>query len=206
MKNNCFFSLFFVIFSALIVFQTFHLLLHMDKSGGNHVHYQILIPTKKKLSNMYLCLSSWFVRCSSYSIWLLIQALGIRGYVSCRYMVVFQYGSAVLFNIEDPEVERYLEMVRRHTSGLLTEMRKDGIFLWEDPNLVHGFIFLSFSKFCWVSSIICYLTNKNRIQEWYLVLTLISSFIRLCHKRETTSGWGYAGRPGLYCPQNLRYW
>ena len=44
-------------------------------------------------------------------------------------MVVFQYGSAVLFNIEDHEVERYLEIVRRHTSGLLSEMRKDGIFL-----------------------------------------------------------------------------
>ncbi|KAK8584383.1 hypothetical protein V6N12_068627 [Hibiscus sabdariffa] len=40
-------------------------------------------------------------------------------------MVVFQYGSAVLFNIEDHEVERHLDMVRRHAFGLLTEMRKD---------------------------------------------------------------------------------
>lgn len=43
-------------------------------------------------------------------------------------MVVFQYGSAVLFNIEDDEVESYLNMVRRHASGLLPEMRKDGKF------------------------------------------------------------------------------
>lgn len=44
-------------------------------------------------------------------------------------MVVFQYGSAVLFNIEDHEVETYLDTVRRHASGLLPEMRKDGKFL-----------------------------------------------------------------------------
>ncbi|KAJ6987619.1 sad1-interacting factor 2-like [Populus alba x Populus x berolinensis] len=63
------------------------------------------------------------------------SALGIGGYVSCRYMVVFQYGSAVLFNIEDHEVERYLEIVRRHTSGLLSEMRKDDYAIIEKPLL-----------------------------------------------------------------------
>ncbi|CAI0462995.1 unnamed protein product [Linum tenue] len=36
-----------------------------------------------------------------------ITALGIKENVSCRYMVVFQYGSAVLINIEDHEVENY---------------------------------------------------------------------------------------------------
>lgn len=52
-------------------------------------------------------------------------------------MVVFQYGSAVLFNIDDHEIETYLEVVRRYASGLLPEMRKDGklpfkdlMFLW----------------------------------------------------------------------------
>lgn len=45
---------------------------------------------------------------------------------SCRYMVVFQYGSAVLFNIEDHEAVNYLETIRRHASGFLPEMRKDG--------------------------------------------------------------------------------
>ncbi|KAK6119152.1 hypothetical protein DH2020_047084 [Rehmannia glutinosa] len=47
--------------------------------------------------------------------------------MSChRYMIVYQYGSAVLFNVEDHEVDFYLQAVKRHASGLLTEMRKDG--------------------------------------------------------------------------------
>ncbi|KAF6172967.1 hypothetical protein GIB67_006343 [Kingdonia uniflora] len=55
-----------------------------------------------------------------------ITHIGIQENTSgCRYMVVFQYGSAVLFNIEDHEVESYLEIVRRHASGLLPEMQKD---------------------------------------------------------------------------------
>lgn len=45
---------------------------------------------------------------------------------NCRFMVVFQYGSAVLFNVDDNDVDSYLDIVRRHASGLLTEMRKDG--------------------------------------------------------------------------------
>lgn len=42
------------------------------------------------------------------------------------YMVVFQYGSIVLFNILDNEVDGYLKIIERHASGLLPEMRKDG--------------------------------------------------------------------------------
>lgn len=42
-------------------------------------------------------------------------------------MVVFQYGSAVLFNIADHEAEHYLDIIRKHASGWLPEMRKDGI-------------------------------------------------------------------------------
>lgn len=41
-------------------------------------------------------------------------------------MVVFQYGSAVLFNIADHEVEVYLDMIRKHALGFLSEMKKDG--------------------------------------------------------------------------------
>ncbi|KAE8023182.1 hypothetical protein FH972_008916 [Carpinus fangiana] len=63
--------------------------------------------------------------------------LGVNGNLSyCRYMVVFQYGSAVLFNIEDHEVETYLDTVRRHASGLLPEMRKDDYAVKEKPLLV----------------------------------------------------------------------
>ncbi|KAJ6892342.1 hypothetical protein NC651_025518 [Populus alba x Populus x berolinensis] len=45
---------------------------------------------------------------------------------SCSYMVVFQYGSIVLFNVREHEVDEYVNIVRRHASGLLPEMRKDG--------------------------------------------------------------------------------
>ncbi|KAI3976784.1 hypothetical protein MKX01_008642 [Papaver californicum] len=51
------------------------------------------------------------------------------------YMVVFHYGSAVLFNVEDHEVEDYLDIVRRHASGLLREMRKDDYAVKEKPEL-----------------------------------------------------------------------
>ncbi|MED6206612.1 hypothetical protein PIB30_028474 [Stylosanthes scabra] len=54
---------------------------------------------------------------------------------SCRYMVVYQYGSAVLFNIEDHEVEVYLDLVKRHASTLLPEMRKDDYAVKEKPLL-----------------------------------------------------------------------
>lgn len=41
-------------------------------------------------------------------------------------MVVFQYGSIVLFNVRDHEVDEYLNIVKSHASGLLQEIRKDG--------------------------------------------------------------------------------
>ncbi|CAL0333452.1 unnamed protein product [Lupinus luteus] len=41
------------------------------------------------------------------------------------YMVVFQYGSIVLFNVPEHEVDSYLKIVKTHASGLLPEMRKD---------------------------------------------------------------------------------
>lgn len=44
----------------------------------------------------------------------------------CCYMIVFQYGSIVLFNVPDHEVDRCLKIVEKHASGLLPEMRKDG--------------------------------------------------------------------------------
>lgn len=43
----------------------------------------------------------------------------------CCFMVVFQYGSIVLFNVRDHEVDGYLKIVEKHASGLLPEMRKD---------------------------------------------------------------------------------
>lgn len=58
---------------------------------------------------------------------LLFQGLGSSlGGNDCCYMVVFQYGSIVLFNVRDHEIDGYLKIVERHASGLLPEMRKDG--------------------------------------------------------------------------------
>lgn len=57
----------------------------------------------------------------------LFQALGpsLSG-SDCCYMVVFQYGSIVLFNVREHEIDGYLKIVEKHASGLLPEMRKDG--------------------------------------------------------------------------------
>ncbi|GAB4854901.1 hypothetical protein Ancab_023488 [Ancistrocladus abbreviatus] len=51
------------------------------------------------------------------------------------YMVVFQYGSIVLFNVRDHEVDGYLKIVEKHASGLLPEMRKDEYEVREKPTL-----------------------------------------------------------------------
>ncbi|KAK9061219.1 hypothetical protein SSX86_018399 [Deinandra increscens subsp. villosa] len=53
----------------------------------------------------------------------------------CRYMVVFQYGSVVLFNIRDQEIDGYLKIVEMHASGSLPEMRKDEYEVKEKPTL-----------------------------------------------------------------------
>ncbi|KAK4493016.1 hypothetical protein RD792_000010 [Penstemon davidsonii] len=53
----------------------------------------------------------------------------------CCYMVVFQYGSIVLFNVRDHEVDGYLKIVERHSSGLLPEMKKDEYEVREKPTL-----------------------------------------------------------------------
>jgi len=47
-------------------------------------------------------------------------------------MVVFQYGSIVLFNVREHEVDGYLKIVQKHASGLLPEMRKDGKILYPE--------------------------------------------------------------------------
>lgn len=58
---------------------------------------------------------------------LLFQGLSssLRG-DECCFMIVFQYGSVVLFNVRDHEIDGYLKLVERHASGLLPETRKDG--------------------------------------------------------------------------------
>lgn len=72
-------------------------------------------------------------------------------------MVVYQYGSAVLFNVEDHEVDFYLQAVRRHASGLLKDMRKDG------KALLHIFfssLIRCFYLFLWLNIL---LSNRHQI-------------------------------------------
>lgn len=64
----------------------------------------------------------------------------------CIYMVVFQYGSIVLFNVREHEVDEYLKVVERHASGLLPEMRKDGELHFFFYRMVISFISLVFVK------------------------------------------------------------
>ncbi|KAJ6690386.1 hypothetical protein OIU85_006632 [Salix viminalis] len=68
----------------------------------------------------------------------LSQAPGLGSCISgsnCCYMVVFQYGSIVLFNVREHGVDEYLNIVRKHASGLLPEMRKDEYEVREKPTL-----------------------------------------------------------------------
>ncbi|KAI8563910.1 hypothetical protein RHMOL_Rhmol03G0146000 [Rhododendron molle] len=53
----------------------------------------------------------------------------------CCFMVVFQYGSIVLFNVRDHKIDGYLKIVEQHASGLLPEMRKDEYEVREKPAL-----------------------------------------------------------------------
>ncbi|XP_074302507.1 protein RETARDED ROOT GROWTH, mitochondrial-like [Silene latifolia] len=63
--------------------------------------------------------------------------MAFRSDVICQsYMVVFHYGSAVLFNVEDHEVDFFLNIVRRHASGVLRETKKDDYTVMETPTLV----------------------------------------------------------------------
>ncbi|RLM91239.1 uncharacterized protein C2845_PM08G26350 [Panicum miliaceum] len=65
-----------------------------------------------------------------------IMEIGVKDNRFCyRYVVVFQYGSAVLFNIADHEAEYYLDIIRKHASGWLPEMRKDDYAVVEKPSL-----------------------------------------------------------------------
>ncbi|XP_062155944.1 protein RETARDED ROOT GROWTH-LIKE [Alnus glutinosa] len=54
---------------------------------------------------------------------------------NCCYMVVFQYGSIVLFNVREHDVDGYLKIVEKHASGSLPEMRKDEYEVREKPAL-----------------------------------------------------------------------
>ncbi|KAF5185443.1 sporulation protein [Thalictrum thalictroides] len=86
------------------------------------------IPPTSRMTN-YVVLRFGNPKCD-------INGLGGSLNVSdCSYMVVFQYGSIILFNIRDNEVDGYLKIAQKHASGLLPEMRKDEYEVREKPTL-----------------------------------------------------------------------
>ncbi|KAL5553700.1 hypothetical protein UlMin_041101 [Ulmus minor] len=87
----------------------------------------VVPPTSRSSKSNYIALRYFDIPSDT-------NGFGVKRNGNCsRYMVVFQYGSAVLFNIEDHEVDDYLQLVRRHASGLLPEMRKDDYAVKEKP-------------------------------------------------------------------------
>lgn len=46
---------------------------------------------------------------------------------NCHYVVVFQYGSVVLFNVSEQKVDGYLKIVENHALITLPERAKDGM-------------------------------------------------------------------------------
>jgi len=81
---------------------------------------------------LFFFLDCLLTTCREHTYWIsfIIISQGFKSGVidesHCHYMVVFQYGSIVLFNVSDHEADGYLKIVEKHASGLLPEMRKDG--------------------------------------------------------------------------------
>lgn len=84
-----------------------------------------VVPLMSRTSN-YVALRFWD---------LLPEETALEGNGRFRHMLIFQYGSAVLFNVEEHEVESFLDIVRRHASGLLSDIRKDDYVVKEKPTL-----------------------------------------------------------------------
>ncbi|XP_077223803.1 protein RETARDED ROOT GROWTH, mitochondrial-like isoform X2 [Tasmannia lanceolata] len=90
--------------------------------------YNVLLPTSHSLNYVTLEYCDYPPE---------ITGMGVKlNWSYNRYMVVFQYGSVVLFNIVDHEVDGYLEIVRKHASGLLPETKKDDYAVVEKTLLV----------------------------------------------------------------------
>lgn len=114
--------------SGTIPIRAFFLCTSIDLKSMQAENSSYVVPPSSRSSN-YIALR--FCNFSSDS-----KETGAEDNVSCcRYMVVYQYGSAILFNMEDHEVDYYLEIVRRHASGLLQESRKDDYAVRENPQL-----------------------------------------------------------------------
>ncbi|KAL6566450.1 hypothetical protein OROGR_002065 [Orobanche gracilis] len=108
-----------------ITVKAFFLCTSIDLKGVQAENSRYFIPPTSRSSNsvaLRFCDSPWK------------NGGVVKETVGChRYMVVYQYGSAVLFNVPDHEVDIYLQAVSRHGSGLLTDIRKDDYAIKEKP-------------------------------------------------------------------------
>ncbi|THU54359.1 hypothetical protein C4D60_Mb10t24270 [Musa balbisiana] len=78
-----------------------------------------IIPPASRATN-YVILRFYDVKSDPH-----VMELDFANESNCHYMVVFQYGSVVLFNVSEHEADGYLKIVEKHASGLLPGMRKD---------------------------------------------------------------------------------
>ncbi|XP_064986697.1 protein RETARDED ROOT GROWTH-LIKE-like isoform X1 [Musa acuminata AAA Group] len=88
-----------------------------------------IIPPASRATN-YVILRFYDVKSDPH-----VMELDFANESNCHYMVVFQYGSVVLFNVSEHEADGYLKIVEKHASGLLPEMRKDDYVVVEIPTL-----------------------------------------------------------------------
>uniref|UniRef100_A0A7N0UG34 DUF155 domain-containing protein n=1 Tax=Kalanchoe fedtschenkoi TaxID=63787 RepID=A0A7N0UG34_KALFE len=87
-----------------------------------------VIPASSRSSN-YLALRY-------YDYPSVFSGIGVESNAVCsRFMIVSQYGSVVLFNIEDQEADSYLKVVKKYSSGLLKDVKKDDFSVKENPFL-----------------------------------------------------------------------
>ncbi|KAJ9709438.1 hypothetical protein PVL29_001086 [Vitis rotundifolia] len=114
--------------SEKIPVKAFFLCTSIDLRSMQAEHWSNIVPPSSRSAN--------YIVLRYYDFPSEITGIGSEDNVGCcHYMVVFQYGSAVLFNIVDNEVEAYLKIVRRYASGLLPEMRKDDYAVKQNPVL-----------------------------------------------------------------------
>eukprot|EP01018_Ginkgo_biloba_P024638 Gb_30121 [translate_table: standard] len=97
--------------------------------------FDIVPPTSRSANYVILRYTNTLAHHSSHGPTHQGMEASIESGSSCRYMVVFQYGSVVLFNIAEQEEEGYLQIVKKHASGLLSETRKDDYAVVEKPSL-----------------------------------------------------------------------
>ncbi|XP_077232974.1 protein RETARDED ROOT GROWTH-LIKE-like [Tasmannia lanceolata] len=115
--------------TRFIPVKAYFLCTSVDLRGLQHQNAYNVIPPHSRATN-YIVLRYSDIKANPHG---LGASFGSRS--NSSYMVVFQYGSIVLFNVSDQEVEGYLMIVQKHISGVLPELRKDDYIVVENPTL-----------------------------------------------------------------------